>query len=270
VEELAATLLSAYDMGSTPPIDVELLARHLGVEAISRKRMLEDGRLEQQEGRALIFVRSGVGRERARFTVAHEIAHLVLAGPERDFIARRALAGDWHEERFCDQFAAALLMPGPWVRSNFASRPKEFSTLKALAGASQTSLSAALMRLREVSSWRSCLLRWNLEGDQWRLASSVGTPIRMRNRLTTTPATAAVLDQMSPDDRRFVSHLPIGVNGISRCFGAEVQMWRRSAAALTDLSSVPASVAETQPPSSRSSSHSERNWADLRSLGPPE
>ncbi len=261
LDELATTLLAAYDMNAEPPIDVELLARHLGVESISRRKMREDGCLEKHDGQARIFIRSDVGQARARFTIAHEIAHLVLAGPERNFIARRAFEGDWREERFCDQFAASLLMPDRWVRASFGRRAEDFSTLKGLADASNTSLSAALMRLREIASWRSSLLRWNRDGDRWRLSNSVGLPARIRNRITTTPDTAATLEKLNAGQRSFIQQFPIGVNGENLSFGAEVQMRSRSAAALVDMRSC--LVSSPSRPLSRSLSHSEKNWGEL-------
>lgn len=233
-EQLAASVLTAYNIAPEPPVDVSLLARHLGVEAVHRRRMVEDGRLEQAAGRSVIFVREGVSPARQRFTIAHELAHLLLADSEAEFIARRALEGDWREERFCDQFAAALLMPRPWIRARFRGEPESFASLKTAADAAETSLSAALMRLREVLGWRSSLLRWKRERDRWRLASCVGAPWSLRNRITSASGTAQLLESIPAGETTTV-FLPIGINGAPTEIRAELRVWRRTAAAISRL-----------------------------------
>ncbi len=55
----------------------------------------------------LIFINSNLSGDRARFTLAHEIGHLVLHSIPDD---------DGSMEEQADMFAADLLMPGPEIR----------------------------------------------------------------------------------------------------------------------------------------------------------
>lgn len=55
--------------------------------------------------------RSVLERRRLRFRVAHEMAHSFFYRRESGRAPRRTDAPSQHEERFCDEFAAALLLP---------------------------------------------------------------------------------------------------------------------------------------------------------------
>ena len=73
------------------------------------------GGLQLLEGRWVIILNQGDGRQRARFTLAHEIGHIALGGGGGGTGRRRPLG--WRiEEALCDVFAAELLMPAPWLR----------------------------------------------------------------------------------------------------------------------------------------------------------
>jgi len=82
-ERLAAAVFAERPAYAAPPVDVEGLARELGIESITGARMVEDGRLEQRGGRSWMLVRDDVRTARRRFTVAHELGHLLLADPKR-------------------------------------------------------------------------------------------------------------------------------------------------------------------------------------------
>ena len=110
-----------YKSGTTLlPIAVEKLAEHVG--AVIRKGPLPSdlsGFLVQGGGRKLICVNSLHAKPRQRFTIAHEIGHIVLhdfqnhvdrgvAVYRRD---RRSGSAEATAEVEANQFAADLLMP---------------------------------------------------------------------------------------------------------------------------------------------------------------
>ena len=72
-----------------PPVDVERLARQLGVDEIVRAPLVEDGRLERRRGSTRIRLRNDISHQRMRFTIAHELGHLLLSDPASDLVARR-------------------------------------------------------------------------------------------------------------------------------------------------------------------------------------
>lgn len=105
-----------------PPIPIERIARHLGVEV--RREPFEgdlSGMLFREGGRAIVGVNSLHPRSRQRFTIAHEIGHLELHDREGIHLDRKfpivrqrdglsSLAID-PEEIEANGFAAELLMP---------------------------------------------------------------------------------------------------------------------------------------------------------------
>jgi Zn-dependent peptidase ImmA (M78 family) len=110
---------------SSAPVDVEGVARQLGLQVVEKPLGGASGLLITGEGRALICVNSvGETRQRQRFTIAHEIGHFVLRHQfekgehvhvdRGNFISARnarASAGVDLKEIEANQFAAALLMP---------------------------------------------------------------------------------------------------------------------------------------------------------------
>jgi len=109
-------------------LDVEALARDNGAEIV-RERLGEDvsGLLIREEGRVIIGVNESHPASRQRFTIAHEIGHLLLhAGrplvvdPVRINLrdSRSSLATDL-EEIEANSFAAELLMPRALILRTF-------------------------------------------------------------------------------------------------------------------------------------------------------
>lgn len=101
------------------PVDPVAIARSLGLQVL--KRTMESdvsGALVKNPGLdPVIFINDRDGRERQRFTVAHEIGHYLRRESSPDsysYMDRRDLlasTGTNIEERFANAFAAALLMP---------------------------------------------------------------------------------------------------------------------------------------------------------------
>lgn len=124
-EQTAARLLRDHSFAA-PPIPVEHLAKGLGVRVVYEPFEGEmSGMLLQEEADAapLIVVNSRNAVVRQRFTLAHELGHLLMHSKSlyvdrplsvkfRD--SQSSLAID-PEEIQANQFAAALLMPQTWV-----------------------------------------------------------------------------------------------------------------------------------------------------------
>jgi Zn-dependent peptidase ImmA (M78 family) len=232
IERFAARVMEAAGLQPVAPVPLERLAAAYGVDSIVRSVMIEDGRLEQRNGRTVIFLREGSMATRQRFTLAHELGHLMLAKPDEDFTARRMWSGPDREERFCDQFAAAVLLPRDWVIAQFGGAPERLSVVRKLARTAEASLSASLLRLREVLGWERSLLHWRRYEGDWRLISTAGLPRHAHNRLTSEAATRALLDALTygPDTQEI--SLPIALAGRSTVIPAEASVGERSAVAL--------------------------------------
>lgn len=149
--------------------------------------------VEVVDDRILIWISRTRVSNRARFTLAHEIGHLVLAQPDLKLAQMRRRSGLEDSERFCDAFAAALLMPRDWLEREYRKRPETLETLLACSDDTKTSLSATLLRLRGVLGWSTSLLHWRLAGGTWRMVSLIGVPYRLRRELSSTGETERLL-----------------------------------------------------------------------------
>lgn len=105
---IAAWMLERHGIAPAPPVNVEQLARGMGVSEIVELDVPEDGRLETGRGGARIVVKRGAAAARRRFTLAHELAHLALLSDREDVIRLRVRGYVTNEERFCDAIATAL------------------------------------------------------------------------------------------------------------------------------------------------------------------
>lgn len=235
VEQIVERVFQLAGVPHEPPVPVEELAHALGVNTIRREPMVEDGRLELRDRQSSIFVRKGVALARQRFTIAHELGHLVLADPQEDLVARRLLSPGFDaEERFCDAFAAASLLPRHWILNQFRGAPERLMVARQVAAGSDTSLSASVLRLRELLGWRQALLHWRCYEGKWRLVSSTGVPRNQRN-LRSGAMTREILERLrgSEEDRRGL--LPLVVRQTTHEVPAELSVRQNVAVALVEL-----------------------------------
>src|SRR5436309_14489230 len=104
-------------LGSTrPPIDIDRLARMVGVSRVEITDLSSsDACLLPAASGHTVLLDSRSGRRRQRFSMAHELAHLLL---HANGIRFRRARGDRSsvEEQLCDQVAADILMPKEMFR----------------------------------------------------------------------------------------------------------------------------------------------------------
>lgn len=126
------------------PVPVDDLARQAGAE-ISFEPFddgVVDGMLMRQSGRTIIGVNALNARVRQRFTIAHELGHLVLH-PQHEFhVDKRytvrfrndnSSTGEDPAEVEANQFAAELLMPRDFVDRDWAALPDDLDIETAIA-----------------------------------------------------------------------------------------------------------------------------------------
>lgn len=101
-----------------PPIDVDAIAHQLGVLVRSVANPGWSGALRSSERVARVFVDSQDPAVRRRFTLAHELGHLMLHPLGTEFRDRESqpLQALPRKEREANQFAEELLMPEWLVR----------------------------------------------------------------------------------------------------------------------------------------------------------
>ena len=232
-DAISQWLFERCDLPTEPPIDLEQLAVKMGVTNIYETDMAEDGRLEQDGRQATVHLRRGLGAGRRRFTLAHELAHRALIHPNAAAIAYRRPGNDDDEERLCDEIAAALLMPRGWM-NHLDSRPQNLSTLRLIAERAQVSLSAALVRSREINGWRKSLLQFSLDQGKWRLQAASGVPLEWHRSIRSAPATHEVIEA-TPIWRDSERELPLRAEDHNLKAPAQIDRSRTGAVALVEL-----------------------------------
>lgn len=214
-EELARCALMEAGIPWRPPIDIEAVAEAMGVASVERCAMLEDGRLVIGPGEIRIEVARNVSRQRQRFTIAHEVGHLLLSDPEEAMIAYRARprSAD-HVERFCDAFAAALLLPEDWTRARAGRPPFELGDLCTVALEADVSLTATFHRVIDVLAWDAMLVRFERRRAQWSIAAVYRPPPWLRRRLEAGSHTGRTLQALTRAGvRESTVELPLLLDG---------------------------------------------------------
>lgn len=193
---LAEKLAQMVSRGAEVPVDLQELAESLGVTEILLTELVEDGRTTWIDGWPKIELRADRPTARMRFTLAHEIAHVLVAQDQT--VARRTQGLD-HDalEMLCDWIAASLLMPRDWMQ-RFANRKSyNLSLLRLIANHAGVSLSAAAVRLAEVGGRTCMLLRLQRAPERWVVVGHAGVPREHIGALEATEETSSLLDGLA-------------------------------------------------------------------------
>ncbi len=138
---LATEALSATE---GPRADLEAIARALGVHEIRSADMSSSGELRRHGNGYMIILAADQGAARARFSLAHEIGHVLM---RRARIRIERNTREW----LCDRIAAELLMPAGSFRVAAGPRP-DLLRISRLASRFGTSLAATAKRCGELTS----------------------------------------------------------------------------------------------------------------------
>ncbi|MBI3805328.1 MAG: ImmA/IrrE family metallo-endopeptidase [Nitrospirae bacterium] len=143
------------------PVDIEAIAKKLGA-VVSYEVFKEDlsGVLVKESSRTVIGVNSVHSKTRQRFTIAHEIGHLILEHEGEVFVDQTVMKRDERSSQAIDiqeieanKFAAELLMPESLIMAavqNLPSKKPDISSgqlIEELAKAFQVSSQAMEYRL---------------------------------------------------------------------------------------------------------------------------
>jgi Zn-dependent peptidase ImmA (M78 family) len=114
----AAHELSRWFAKSTPPFCPTWLAERFGVSEVRERPLDRDARLIRESGRLFIEVNNLFPKLRRRFSIAHEIGHLII-----DRCSPRGQSHWGHEdpmiESLCDRLAGRLLAPDWALQEHF-------------------------------------------------------------------------------------------------------------------------------------------------------
>lgn len=154
---------------AAPPTDLTAIGRLLGVAAVRSVPLAMDGRLLREGTAYVIETNETNPATRQRFTVAHELGHLIVSGA--GVFQHAALGGQLNgfckgaaeEEILCNFAAAQLLIPDEWLLSYLEGKTPSFSVIAQVAKICATSIEAAARQIVEVGAWRCRLLWWREE-----------------------------------------------------------------------------------------------------------
>jgi hypothetical protein len=162
----SARALTAGLAAASLPVNVEGLAARVGVSRIESRPMKATGLLIADRGSLSILTRAGDPPHRRRFTIAHELGHILLARAAGEEIDRfhRGRTRYTNEERAADRLAAELLMPSHLVSAalrNYCSRAgkSHWLFLQSLQHRFHVSLSSVALRVLDAEGVVSVLFR---------------------------------------------------------------------------------------------------------------
>jgi hypothetical protein len=153
-------------------VDLHRIAETLNLSVREKDLVGCDGALlrSMTGSKGIIVVRQSI-REfgRKRFTIAHELGHLILEGGSAACISSDI--GQWaetkHSEKNADEFAAELLIPSEEVQSLINSEKPSLQLIRRVAEQYETSLSASGWRFCDIVSV-PCAIIWSTNGViQW-------------------------------------------------------------------------------------------------------
>ncbi len=135
-----------------------------------------------------IFYNGKASPERQRFTIAHELGHLILhRGQQQSFNCDKESVYSGIDtirtiEREADDFASNLLMPGDLLRDWISNQRIDLRVLSAIAKRFQVSFEALCIRFIKFTTQRAILVYWDngFVKYEWRSSSAIKTRARIR------------------------------------------------------------------------------------------
>ena len=135
------------------PVDIEHIAKALGVINVRRVDIPAAGMLVPSENGYEILLNSAHSNVRQRFSCAHEIAHALLNPVNPDYspaMRSQPISSNAHVERTCEAMAAHLLMPEPSFSDDANKKEAGIDRIVGLADSYEVSIQAAALRFMEV------------------------------------------------------------------------------------------------------------------------
>jgi Zn-dependent peptidase ImmA (M78 family) len=154
--EAQADLLLRLSGITEPPVPEEVISALPGIQIERVAPAKAQAAAQWSNGRWLIILNGALSRGRQRFSLAHELKH-ILDQPF-DTILYRSKSPDLAEEA-CDYFAACLLMPSRWLRQAWAEGARDSSTLTRRFGVTPQAIRVRLLQVGLIEPTALCLAK---------------------------------------------------------------------------------------------------------------
>lgn len=164
--------------GYREPIAIEDCARAVGIGRVEPRQLHADtdGYLgELPDGTVVLRFRDDLPGTRRRFTIAHEVAHFLIARERAGEGEPPQLDGDRSnpiEERASNRIAAELLMPESRFVRALEARPVSWRSIVQLGAMFVVSQEAVAYRILEVPHVRAIFLKIDVQGGRCSCRSS--------------------------------------------------------------------------------------------------
>lgn len=155
-ERQALALLRLLDV-TDPAVPEAAIAELPRLEVHRSPALPVSGLAHWSRGRWLIVLKASEAPTRQRFSLAHELKHII----DHRFVETlyagipAARRGEFIE-RVCDYFAGCLLMPRPWVKRAWASGTQDLPNLAARFGVSTAAMAVRLSQLGLIDGAARC------------------------------------------------------------------------------------------------------------------
>lgn len=164
-----------------------------------------DGFCIARGARAVIFLNEALTPKRQRFTLTHELSHLILGVPS---IAGETLAdmlgSNDDDEKRVNALAAELLIPREVVESTVTEVPVVADVLKRLARASNVSMVAAALRVAnlatEIGLMNASVVHFDGSGVKWQWSRTLSMGNRTAKQLLRAARASAPAPFRSGED----------------------------------------------------------------------
>ena len=156
------------DILDVVPTNLDAIGKHWGVERVIHRRLNVSGIVHRfDSGKSVVLLNEDDVPGRQRFSWAHELGHIVMAGHTSPGMACRTFGQkDAALERCCDVIAAELLMP----QSKFAVEADRVGwslrSVRSLANAFQVTTQATVRRLVELMREPALMSVWRVRPDK--------------------------------------------------------------------------------------------------------
>jgi hypothetical protein len=177
------------DLGITEPgeLDLTVIAQHCRATILYKPLEGCAARITGNEERAIITVDSNSRIERQRFSAGHELGHWMFDRGKVSLFSckENAFVKEWSEnnpETRANRYASDLLLPAAMFKPRAAPFNRvDFNTVKVLARAFTTSLTATAIRLVEHGPLPAMLVCSSTEGVEWSVRGDGRKALRPQN-----------------------------------------------------------------------------------------
>ncbi|WP_321326723.1 ImmA/IrrE family metallo-endopeptidase [uncultured Parasphingorhabdus sp.] len=216
-EQLAARVVERFSL--EPPIDIEALASQYADVAYAKFPIEADGitiGLKRPNKKPKIRVNESISKRRKRFTLAHELGHVLI--PWHTGTIVDLLGGDggrenskyWEMEAEANRFAASLLMPDQWVTECLAVEPEIAKAADLVARKANVSIDSAVLKALTLGPSGYLFAKSEFGCVAWSSATA-GTTVNRLDEGSKIPT--------KPD-------FPFSYHGINNSYSAEYHWWK--------------------------------------------